>query len=235
VAQSPRVGEIYRTLGVSGERMTALPFTLAHIERLRPRSFQAPPDPVTFASLNSGGHPSKGSKLIVRALRLLRAEGLEGRFNFRWLGYVDGAQAAELEAYENVELVGPYKPERLDTLLADVDVGVVPSIWEEAFGYAGLELVAKGIPLIANPIGGIVEYARDGETAWLNSSRSAEELAALMSQLVREPRLIVDMHERLMGVRDRLVTPMRGHIEAIEEIYREIVAPAEAVEAVPAP
>lgn len=224
IAQSPRVGEIYRTLGVPAERMTDLPFTLEHIERLRVRSFDRPPERVMFASLNSGSHPSKGSMTIIAALRQLRAAGLEGRFGLRWLGWVNPDLRPELDSYEGVELTGDYGTDELDDLLGDVDVGLVPSIWEEAFAYAGLELVAKGIPIIANPIGGIVEYARAGQTAWLNESRGADELARLMQQLIVEPQQIVDMHQRLMTVRDELVTPIASHIEAIDEICGDLAA-----------
>jgi glycosyltransferase involved in cell wall biosynthesis len=222
VAQSPRVAEIYQALGVSGERMTTIPFTLAHIERLRPRSLRSAPRPVTFATINGCVSPSKGSETVRTALRVLRASGLRGRFRLRVLGYVHEAVADELAACEEVELRGLYGRDELDGLLEDVDVGLMPSMWEEAFGYTGLEMVAKGVPLIANPLGGIVEYAREGETAWLNPSCSGEGLAELMSELVREPERVVDMHRRLMDVRDELITPLAQHADAIEELYAEL-------------
>ena len=224
IAQSPRVAEIYRVLGVSGERMRTLPFTLAHIEALRPRALASPPAPLTFATLNGCAAPTKGSEVVLGALRRLRACGLDGRFRLRVLGHVDPAIRAELEAFEGVELGGGYGREQLDGLLDDVDVGLMPSIWEEAFGYTGLELLAKGIPLIANPLGGIVEYAIEGRTAWLNHACSAKGLAARMEQLVREPQLVVEMHRRVLAERPRIVTSMTGHVEAIDEEYGRLAA-----------
>ncbi len=76
----------------------------------------------------------------------------------------------------------------LDSVLDDVDVGIVPSIWEEAYGFVGPEFLAKGIPVIANAIGGMPEYTRDGETGWLNRSCSALELARIMGDISRKPR-----------------------------------------------
>ena len=86
-------------------------------------------------------------------------------------------------------------------------------------------MIAKGIPLIANPPGGIVEYAREEETAWLNHSRSGEGLAELMSMLVREPERVLDMHRRVMAVRDELLVPWAGHVDDVEALYREIASP----------
>jgi len=52
----------------------------------------------------------------------------------------------------------------LDHILDEVDVGIMPSVREEAYGYAGMEFLAKGIPVISNAIGGLVDYTREGET-----------------------------------------------------------------------
>jgi glycosyltransferase involved in cell wall biosynthesis len=225
IAQSPRVADVYRARGVSGERMLTLPFTLEHISQLRPRSLASPPQPVTFGTLNGLMDRAKGAELVVEALRRLRAAGHGERdFRLRVLGRVHAGLRAELEREPAVELAGEYEREQLDALLDDVDVGIMPSIWEEAFGYAGVEMVAKGIPLIANPLGGIVEYARDGQTAWLNRSCSAEGLAVLMATLISQPEQIVEMHRRLLSVRDEVVVPMERHAEAIDAIYRELAA-----------
>jgi len=166
--------------------------------------------------------------VVLGALCDLRAKGLEGDFKLRVLGGVDGDIRAELEGYRGVELDELYERNELDAILDGVDVGIIPSIWEEAFGYVGLEMLAKGIPLIANPLGGIVEYAREGETAWLNRSCTGKGLAELMSKLIAEPALVVDMSRRVRDRRSELVTPMADHVEAIEAIYDEVCSAARA-------
>ncbi len=224
VAQSPRLAEVYRTLGVSTERMVVLPAPARHIEHLRPRRLESPPAPVTFATLNGCASASKGSRTVLRALRALRAAGLEGTFRLRVLGHVEEAARPELRSHEGVELHGPYRRDELDALLEDVDVGIVPSMWEEAYGYTGLELIAKGIPLIANPLGGIVQYAHEGRTAWLNASCSGEGLAELMAQVVRDPAAVVDMHGRVVAARRELISPWSDHVDRLEELYRDMAA-----------
>src|SRR5205085_10825973 len=125
----------------------------------------------------------------------------------------------ELLSFESVELAGVFDRSRLDEVLDEVDVGIMPSMWEEALGYTGLEMIAKGIPLIANPLGGIVEYAREGETAWLNPSCTGEGMAELMLSLVREPDRVLDMNRRLLAVRDQILVHWAQHVEVIELNY----------------
>jgi glycosyltransferase involved in cell wall biosynthesis len=223
IAQSPRVAEIYSARGVRPDRMQSLPFTLAHVERLRPRSIASPPPPLTFFTSNGCASRTKGVDVVLGALRALREARLEGAFRLRVHGFVDAGARPELERFAGVELRGHYERDEIDAVLDDVDVGIMPSVWEEAFGYVGVEMLAKGIPLIANPLGGIVEYAREGETAWLNDSCSGEGLAEIMSRLSDAPELVVDMHRRVLAARDELVLPMRDHVDAIEAVYGELV------------
>ena len=225
VAQSPRVADVYRSRGVSPDRMTTFPFTLAHIERLRPRSLGAPPDKLTFATLGGCASPTKGSQVIAGALRGLRESGLEGRFRLLVYGGIHGDVRAQLESFDGAELPEMYAPESVDSILDEVDVGIMPSIWEEALGYTGLEMIAKGIPLIANPLGGIVEYAREGETAWLNRSCSGAGLAELMATLIAEPERVVEMHRRVLAARERLLPSMDAHVNAIYDAYHAASAP----------
>ena len=221
IAQSPRVAEIYRGLGVADDRMRTMPFTLRHIEDLRPRALSSPPAPVTFGTLNGCASPTKGSEVMRAALRKLRAAGVEGSFRLRVFGHVHPTVHEDLASFRGVEVHGLYDSGELSALLDGVDVGLIPSVWEEALGYTGLEMIAKGVPLIANPLGGIVSYAREGETAWLNGSCSGEELAELMLGLIREPERVLEMHRRVVGARDDVLPTWAEHVGAIEGLYGE--------------
>jgi glycosyltransferase involved in cell wall biosynthesis len=49
-------------------------------------------------------------------------------------------------------------------LLADSDVAVLPSLWPEPLGLAGLEALHAGVPVAAFNVGAIPEWLRDGHT-----------------------------------------------------------------------
>jgi glycosyltransferase involved in cell wall biosynthesis len=99
----------------------------------------------------------------------------------------------------------------------------MPSMWEEAYGFAGLELLAKGIPVVANRIGGMVDYVREGETGWLNESRSAEEMAAILMRLIDEPGEVAERSHGVLAAREELIKPFERHVDEIEAAYREAI------------
>ena len=221
VAVSHRVSEIYGLLGVDRERIQTVHPTLARLERMRPRRARGG-GPLTFAAL--GGIPSraKGAHLLAEAASLVEGAA-PGRFRLLAFGHYEQAVTRELERLPGVELRGPYSGEELDDLLEEVDVGIMPSLWEEAYGLAGVEFLAKGIPVIGNAIGGIVDYVREGETGWLNESRTPEELAAILTRLIERPGEVTEMSRRVLVARARIVKPVQEHAREIEDIYRALI------------
>jgi glycosyltransferase involved in cell wall biosynthesis len=220
VAVSHRVSEIYGLLGVDRERIQIVHPTLERLERMRPRR-PSGRRPVTFAVL--GGIPSraKGAVLVAEAAASLVAGGAAGGFRLLAFGHYEQTVARELERLPGVELRGPYAGDELDHLLDEVDVGIMPSLWEEAYGLAGVEFLAKGIPVIGNAIGGIVDYVREGETGWLNASCDAAGLAAIMARLIESPGDVADRSRSALAARGELIKPVNRHADEIEAIYRE--------------
>jgi glycosyltransferase involved in cell wall biosynthesis len=49
-----------------------------------------------------------------------------------------------------------------DNVLASAGLLLMPSLWDEAFGMAGIEALAQGTPVVAYDVGGISEWCRDG-------------------------------------------------------------------------
>lgn len=225
MAGSHRVEEIYRTLGVDTPVLRTLHLALPHIERIAPRQPRGA-DRLTFATLGGFIGPSKGSDLMLEVLERLHAGGYAGAFTLRALGSVHPSARTRLGDFAEVERRGEYDRWELDALLADVDVGIMPSIWEEAYGLAGVELLAKGIPVVANRIGGMVDYVRDGETGWLNGDCSAEGLARILGMLIEQPREVADRSHGALAARPDVVKPFGPHVEEIEGVYREAVAHA---------
>ena len=223
IAMSRRVAEIYARLGVEEGRLRTIHLTLAHIERLTPRRMQGAP-PLTFATLAGFESESKGARLLIDAMRRLEGHARDGRLRLLVLGHVDPRFAAEAAGMPGVEVGRRFRPGELDRILDGVDVGLMPSIWEEAYGYAGVEFLAKGIPVVANAIGGMTDNTREGETGWLNRSCSAEELAHIMARLAERPEEVAELNERLADSRDAIVKPLARHADEMEAVYREVIA-----------
>ena len=228
IAMSPRVEEIYCLLGVPGERLRTMPLTLSHLAAMRPRSEPrvGPGRPLHLATSNGCATVEKGGEVVTGALERLHAEGLSDRVRFTALGYVGPRFAERLDRLPNVHRHGGYGPGDLDRLLDDIDVGIVPSIWEEAYGYVGPEYLAKGIPIIGNAIGGIPEYTRDGETGWLNRSCSPDGLAEIVAGILERPEQVTELHRGIVRRRPELIRPMDAHAAEMTAVYAELVASA---------
>jgi glycosyltransferase involved in cell wall biosynthesis len=76
---------------------------------------------------------------------------------------------------ERIHLLG-YLPFAGD-LLRDADLCVVPSVWQEAFGLACLEMLMRGKAVIASRAGGIPEIIEENVSGILVEPADVEELA----------------------------------------------------------
>jgi glycosyltransferase involved in cell wall biosynthesis len=85
------------------------------------------------------------------------------------------------------ELPGVYR--RHDALIHTVE-------WNEPYSLTPLEAMASGLPVIGTTLGGAGELLRSGENAWTYSAGSAEELAARLQDIQRQPALRQQMAER---------------------------------------
>ena len=69
------------------------------------------------------------------------------------------------------------------------DIGVVPSIFAEAFGIVAIEAMRYKKPVVAGANGGLKEVVVDGETGFLTPPGDAGALAEALLKLLRSPTL----------------------------------------------
>jgi glycosyltransferase involved in cell wall biosynthesis len=103
-------------------------------------------------------------------------------------------QAAELGIDDRVYFTGWVQNHSVAAHIAAADVFVSPSRrasngWVEAQGLAMLEAIAAGTPVIATAEGGVVDAVTHRETGLLVQHRAPDQIAAVVLQLVRDPRL----------------------------------------------
>lgn len=73
--------------------------------------------------------------------------------------------------------------------LAEIDVLIVPSLWEEPLGMVAIEALANHVPVIANKRGGLQETIKDGINGLYCYDVEPDSLSAVMRQLYFEPAL----------------------------------------------
>lgn len=138
------------------------------------------------------GHlmPQKGLSTLLQAAAKLRARGRV----FRLLIAGEGPQAADFRAEvqglglgDSVRFLGQIS----DTVAfyQQVDVLVVPSEWEEAFGFVVAEGAACGACVVTSDAGGMPEIVgTQGEAGIVFPRRDAEALADILGKLMDDPQ-----------------------------------------------
>lgn len=91
---------------------------------------------------------------------------------------------------KRIEFVGKVDPVGFFT---EIDVAIVPSIWNEALGNVAIEASALGRPVIASRRGGLPEIVRDGETGIMVDPDEPDSLGATMRQLAGDRALLMRM------------------------------------------
>jgi glycosyltransferase involved in cell wall biosynthesis len=80
----------------------------------------------------------------------------------------------------------------IPALIASHHAVVVPSLWECWPGVA-LEALACGRPLVATPVGGLVEMVVPGRTGWRTARADADSLAEVLEEVVASRETLRDL------------------------------------------
>lgn len=138
--------------------------------------------------------PQKGHATLLEAAPLV----LERHPDVRFVIAGDGELRQELERLaeplaDRVEFLG--ERDDVPDLLASFDVFAFPSLFE-GLCVAVIEAQAAGVPVVATPVGGIVENVLDGETGLLVPTREPRALADAIVRLLNDPALAGSLAER---------------------------------------
>jgi glycosyltransferase involved in cell wall biosynthesis len=223
LSNSHRTAEIYQLLGVPAERIVVLHHALQHVDELVFQPMTEVTIPIRFATLSGCSNFAKGCQVILEALRILANMGLSKQFRLDVWGGLAQEIRGDLLAFGNVSYNGPYDLKDLDKVLNGIHVGIVPSVWEETFGHVGIEFLAKGIPVIGNHKGGIIDYTVDRVTGWVNKTCSSQGLAKIMADIIRNPRQVLDLNRNIRANYRHYVKTMKQHFDEIQDVYLRLV------------
>ena len=138
--------------------------------------------------------PEKGLPILLHAAKLLQNGG--ALFKLRFVG--DGPErtmldelASRLGIHDLVEFTGDLRGPALDQAVRNVDVVVMPSVWEETAGLSAIEQMMRGKIVIAADIGGLGEVVADAGLKFRPGDPRA--LAACITELISKPELAVKL------------------------------------------
>jgi glycosyltransferase involved in cell wall biosynthesis len=110
---------------------------------------------------------------------------------------------------------GAFAPGELGSVLAGLDVLVVPSLWYENTPFSVLEAMYAGVPVIASDRGGIAEVVQDGISGWLFPAGSAARLGAMLAALCADPAPLAKLSLPRPPMLQHNVAELRALYEAL--------------------
>jgi glycosyltransferase involved in cell wall biosynthesis len=113
--------------------------------------------------------------------------------------------------------MGGFSQQDIAGVLKSIDVLIVPSTWEEAYGLTVDEAKVAGIPVIASRIGGLPEHVEHGREGYLFAPGDAGELEGIVRRLAGRP-------DRVVAIR-----PTGDDVLSLHENARDVEADYESV------
>ncbi|MCF5297299.1 glycosyltransferase family 4 protein [Pseudomonas syringae] len=87
----------------------------------------------------------------------------------------------------DISFVGLQRP---DNFYRQIDVAIVPSMWNEPFGMVAVEACAHSLPVIASRMGGLTEIIQEPLNGLLCSPDDPDSLGLAMLRLHQQPELL---------------------------------------------
>ena len=170
--------------------------------------------------------PSKGLHVLMEAFNAIHDEDVElrihGYYSSFHLGFEDYPNSLRaMSSKQNVYWGGKYDNTDVATILSEVDVLVVPSIWYENSPLTIHEAFLAGVPVITSNIGGMAELVEDGVNGLHFQMGNAADLARQLQRVIDDPALIAQLQKNVPPV-----TPIESHALKIETIYRGLLPQA---------
>ncbi len=145
----------------------------------------------------------ENDKVVITASRLVKKNAVDDVIksleylpaNVKFLILGDGPDrkklaglAGELNLSNRIIFFGAYDNDDLPQYLAIADIFVRPSL-SEGQGISFLEAMAAGVPVIATPVGGIVDFLKDGETGLFCEVNNPRSIAKKVEELLNNKEL----------------------------------------------
>ncbi len=116
--------------------------------------------------------------------------------------------------YHKIYRINGYTHNELADLLTDVDLGIVPVIWEDNLPQVAIEMVANGVPILASSLGGPSELSNAEEFKF--EGGNVDDFIYKLINIIDNPQII----EKFWKQKNKLISN-EEHINSLLDIYRK--------------
>ena len=167
--------------------------------------------------------PSKGVEDLIKAFKRMQTPGCSLHIHGEavpYHGLVDyDRRLVEMARASEISFYGPYQPEELGRVLAELDAVVMPSRWYESYGITIREAFRVGRPVIVSDIGAFTEAITHLRNGLVFPAGDVFSLAERMELLAKDAGLA----ERLAAAGGP-VESLADHREKLLALYREVLS-----------
>lgn len=156
------------------------------------------------------------NKGVAWLIEQFQALAIDARLEIAGRGKLD--YEARLKAQADPSKVTFHGYRKADDFMREIDVLVVPSLWDEPFGLVAVEACANHVPVIATQRGGLPEIIQDNLNGLLCSPHEPHSLAIAMLWLY----LDAELRERLGRQARASVEPLLDRERMLDE-YQSIL------------
>jgi glycosyltransferase involved in cell wall biosynthesis/GT2 family glycosyltransferase len=166
-----------------------------------------------------GVMPHKGVHILVQAAQAFNKSEVE----FHIYGFANEQYLQKLKSKDkknNVTFHGGYKQKDLLDIARNLDIAVVPSLWEDCAPLVLLELMAMRLPIIAANIGGIPDFIAEGVNGFLYQYDS-------ITALIEKINYCKNNLPKIEAMRKSLSQPhsFDTYVDHIETVYEDLTKP----------
>jgi glycogen(starch) synthase len=187
-------------------------------------------DPAAPRIIYVGGlGPHKGVHTAVEALSRLmgQAPTIQPMLTIVGSGHPDYTARLRRLADDNgtaahIHFTGSVAPEKVLLLLAESDILVVPSVWDEPFGRVIVEGMAAGLAVVGTATGGSAEILKDGANGLVFPVGDAGTLADCLLRLIDDPALYGRLAREGKKTSERF--DLRQMVDGMERFLLQVVA-----------
>lgn len=203
---------ILKKHGVNADRIQVIPIATETTRQIIPKPLRHDRLPVVFGFVG-GPNRHKGYEILLDAFA--RLDQCKAKLLVWNTKKTDAAPVPGL----NIEFRGRFLPAAINTVFQEIDIGLIPSIWQEIFGLIGVEWLAAKIPVIGSDIGGIPQWLTDWQDGFLVTPGDPAKLAETMNRFVQQPTLIAEFQRKI-----RIPQSFDEHVERLSQVYEALLA-----------
>ncbi len=210
LAVSDRVREIMIANGIKPEIIKTSYIGTKIAENALNKSRTDITNPFTIAFLGYA-RTDKGFWFLINCLKNLPEDITKNiKVVLAAKGYKNAKE--DLKHFHSYEFYNGYTHHNLEKILQNVNLGIVPVLWEDNLPQVAIEMVANGVPILCSSFGGASELCSSDIFKFIGADK--RDFSNKLLNLVQNPNLLNEYWKEHTGL-----TTMKKHTEELYDIY----------------